>query len=238
MKRCVIRTFLAVMVLGFASSARADQTYLLSQLLGPSGVDVSIGDKSFYDFSFSTTATDKNGASIAGANASRIFVTFKDPTPDGVYDVQFHSASQFTAQNGGAGLGQLKMKLSFFVSVTAPNWKIDGIDLSRGGVTGGGLLNINETVAYSGPPGGETYLSVSSPGKLVDVGSITPSKYLYVSKGIVLAGNSRGTGSTKFTDFGQSFHQVKVAVPEPASCVLLGVGLLAGGLAWRRKGNA
>jgi hypothetical protein len=228
-KRALLAS-LFVMALGFGSAVRADQTYLLSQLLGSSGVDVTIGDKIFSDFSFTSNAIDANGNLIAGADPTKVFVTFKDPV-NGTYNVLFHSASQFVAQNGG---GEQDSVLSFFVSTTSGLPLIDGVDLGRGGVTGGGSVDIIEAVAYNGPPAGSTTISVHGPGgNLTDFATITPSSTVFVTKDIAVIGAATGTGITKITDFSQSFHQL--SVPEPASCVLLGVGLLMGAAAWRRR---
>ena len=170
---------LCVLAQGLAASAKADVTFTLAQLLGPNGVDVTIGDKIFYDFDFTSVAFDVNGNLIAGADPTKIGVTFKDPV-NGVYNVVVQSASQFVAQNGGSG--EQDSKLSFFVSTTSGQPLITGVDLERGGVSGGGTLDIIEAVAFNGPPPGATTLHVFGPGgPLTDFANITPSSTLFVS---------------------------------------------------------
>jgi hypothetical protein len=213
----------------FVSSARADQVFLLSDLI--SGTDVTIGDKVFSDFSFASAALDSQGNLIAGANPSLIFATFEDPV-NGTYNVLFHSASQFSV---GATVAEQDSILSFTASTTNGLPLITGVDLSMGGKQGNGTIDIIEGVSFNGPPPGITSLSVGdSAGRLFDETGITPSSSVFVNKNIAIIGGTSDV--TKFTDFNQSFQQ---STPEPASCVLMGVGVLFVAAAWGRKsGNA
>lgn len=233
-KKWALGLSLCVLALGLGASAKADFVTTLDTLLQPNA-SVSIGDKIFADFDFTAVEFDAAGAPVIPAvNPALIAVTFKDPTPAGVYNVLFQS-NQFNAQNGGIGF--LDMKLDFTVETASGLPLITGVDLERGFVAGGGTLDIIESVDFNGPPPGSTGLHVwqdaNGGGPVTDFKAITPSSKVWVSKDILLQGDPNGSGISQFTDFTQSFHQQ--AIPEPASCVLMGVGLIVGAVAWRRR---
>jgi hypothetical protein len=217
------------------STAAADtcisgDTLAQFEALGSAGC--TVGDKTFYDFGYSGSATGGATAVAAGS----VIVNTVGPTgeefagPD--YGLEFQGAWTDTA-SGETNDGQIQ----FDVSVNATNVAITdaGVAQSSGVGPGSGSASVAEQVCQGVPCDLTTWAVLTlEEGSLDQTASdtiISPSGAVTVSKDIeVNSGTSAFASISSVTD---TFSQT--AVPEPrALSLLLALGLVAG-FAFRKK---
>jgi hypothetical protein len=195
-----------------ATSVFGQSSDTLANLAGTPGAILTIGDKTFSDFSYTEsglTGFDPTAFSVvATEDGGGYYLTWSG-------NVVLFSESLATAN------------LSLEYIVTASAGTINSIDLSyTGDALGGGSFTVDETADTGSFDGtGGTLVGSINLGDIVDTGNfpIRPSQsVLYVTKDFSLSTSSDG-GYDTISQFGQSFQQV----PEPGTMLL---GSLGGGL--------
>jgi hypothetical protein len=221
MKRQILASAIAALAMCLCSIAPARAT-LLSTLLNEGG-SIQVGDKLFNGFTYSWTGDMPDPSTVN-------VLAYVDAAGD--FGLQFQGA--FLDFLGGSGSDAL---LGFHVSVIEPNFVITGATLTGNPTVlgGNGIMSITETFLPGNPFASMSIYSIA-PGtsKLTD--SVTfPQGYqsLYVQKDIMAFSTATNGGVPTLSFFTQTFQQSPtINIPEPASAVLLGIGLM--GLAWLR----
>jgi hypothetical protein len=215
MKRQFVALAIVVLAMCLGSVAPARAT-LLSTLLNEGG-SIQVGDKLFDGFTYSWTGDMPDPSSITVSS-------YVDAAGD--FGLLFQGA--FLDFLGGSGSDAL---LGFRVTVLDPDFMITGATLTGNpAVLGGsGIMSITETFLPSDPAAMMSIYSIS-PGMSKPTDSVTfpyGRQSLYVQKDILAFAASSGGGVPTLSFFTQTFHQSPShPIPEPASAVLLGIGLL------------
>jgi hypothetical protein len=181
--------------------------------LAASGGTLSIGDKTFSDFSYSPTG-------LTAFDPTAITVTASES--GGVDYLTWSGTMSLTASTTTVA----DLVLQYVVTSTGE--PIDMIDQSYTGTYENGLLAVDETVAtgaFGGTVVAYSDLSTSTPSETEGPTlNVNPAQsVLYVTKDINLLVNSANGGFVTITQVEQSFHQV----PEPGTLLF---GSLGGGL--------
>jgi hypothetical protein len=171
------------------------------------GNSVTVGDKTFSNFSLGSSAGPNTGGGVSSAPGTGD-VTVSISVSGSTYNVLF-SGFSLTADGFADGdKGQADMTIAFDVSVNGPA-KIDGVDLTvTGGASGNAHATVDETVTYAG---GTTALSATGGGPQQFGDVVPPASSVHVIKDAnVLA---VGVASAHISAIEQSFHQTG-QVPE------------------------
>jgi hypothetical protein len=188
-----------------------------------------IGDKLFYNFNYSSTAT--GGASTVPASAVTVTADPSNPNEPGIF---FTSDWAISSTTPAASQIFLDSTIQFTVSVIGGAALIQDASLSFAGFassTGQGVADIAETVILNGGTS-STNLEVDTVnGPFTQTVGFTPQSTVRVSKDMILVLASGQTGSATITQFREGFSEL----PEPLTTALLGSGLLGLGLLRRRR---
>ncbi len=217
---------LAITISAWASLAQAQTTDNLQNLANNNG-SLTIGDKTFSDFSFLA-----NG--LTNFNASQIQVT-----------VSIESGTYFLTLGGNISLVAGGLSTADFLlnyDVSASNGVISMIDQSYTGSAqpmGGAFLSIDETVRNRSNQNfvvGNSHLQgddLSDPAAEAgdNLNLSMPSSNLSITTGINLA--VVNGGQVSISELRQSFHQT--AIPEPGTTAMLILGVGAVALLFRKK---
>lgn len=232
------------LAMGLAANAQAVP---LSDLLA--GGSITVGDKLFDTWTYNYIATD----------ATRVFaptnIDVSGIDNGGEYGLMFTVSEGELTVTGDDLYNFVDLSLGFRASVMTPGMGINGVTLNlvsavlansgEGGLGAPGSdlgSFIQEWVgtAAAGTDlvdwlevefswlGGDT----SEVGVLSDTGTFAPKSEVWVTKDI-LVWASLLTDTAGLFSFSQTFSQA--AIPEPATALLLGLGLAGMGLARRRK---
>jgi hypothetical protein len=205
-----------------------------SNLVGPNGLSVMIGDKLFGNFSFQYLSTDTNvGDDLVPADL--VLSPLSNQIGIG-FSIQLVG---FSAQ----GMDSKDIKLCFTAQVTNPFNLISGVDLSiNGGATGLGDANVSESIYTHGIGAG----NIANLFANIYAGGATPEDYvafsqpqpmIWIEKDLSVAGNScavdAGNSLSNYAII-SIINQTFAQVPEPSSLFLLVAGV-AGLLIVRRR---
>ncbi len=213
-----LATAAAVLLLAGAASAQNRTTDTLADLV-TNHQSLSLGDKVFSGFTFQNSG-------LTNFDPSNIQVTLS--LTNGVYFLTWDGNMSLVSSSG-----PVTADLLLGYTVTATAGLINTIDASFTGSAqpSGTFIAVDETARdANGNVVGTTHLDTQHRS---DSFAITPPQSsLRVTKDIGFGiGNANG-GFVTISEISQSFHQ---AVPEPATTMLFGSGLLAGVLYLRRR---
>jgi len=222
-QRRVIYRFLAtaaaVLLLAGVASAQNRTTDTLADLV-TNHQTLTLGDKVFSDFTFQNSG-------LTSFDPSNIQVTLS--IVGGTYFLTWDGNMSLTSSSG-----PITADLLLGYTVTATGGLIDTIDASFTGSaqpSNGAFLAVDETARdANGNVVGTTHLDSQHRSDSFPINP--PQRSLRVTKDIGFAISNANGGFVTISEIGQSFHQ---AVPEPATTMLFGSGLLSGVLYLRRR---
>lgn len=218
-------------LVALAQSTQAVTTASLGDLAN--GGTLSIGDKTFSGFSWTSTGSDSSIISLLNQQAAQLSVSVFIGQ-DGVYYLGY-SGAVFVNNLLGANSAFGDLKLQY--TVTANPGSIVGIDQSYtpNAEPGSGSIVIGETVNIAGGVNvGFSTLSLtdlSDPApESGDVLTFSPQHQLFVTKDILMIANAGYVVGLSYVQ--QSYHQT--AVPEPSTIVAGALLLLPFGVSTLR----
>jgi hypothetical protein len=214
-----LATAAAVVLLAGVASAQTQTTDTLADLVTNHGT-LSLGDKVFSDFTFQESG-------LTSFDPSNIQVTLS--IVGGTYFLTWDGNMSLTSSSG-----PVTADLVLGYSVTATGGLIDSIDASFTGSAQpftGAFLAVDETARNAnGNVVGSTHLDAQHRSDSFPIAP--PQAFLRVTKDVGFAISNPNGGFVSISEIGQSFHQ---AIPEPATTMLFGSGLLSGVLYLRRR---
>jgi len=217
MRRTITTLLCALALLAFSAGAAQADPIPLTTLIAEQGTIVQ-GDKLFSDFSL---IFNPQGPNTAPPDASGILVqgmTFGEN-----YGLEF-SGGMFAGVDS-----TLDLLIGYKVTVLDENQMISDINLIfNGAVTGTGFTSVTETVLKANQIDVIGQASVTNPPQVlsqtIDLSEMV--SMAFVKKDIFLNGGSDGTATISFIDQAISQTTPGQEIPEPASLLLLGSGLL------------
>jgi hypothetical protein len=213
-----LATAAAVFILAGVASAQNRTTDTLADLVTNHGT-LSLGDKVFSGFTFQESG-------LTSFDPSNIQVTLS--IVGGTYFLTW-DGNMSLASNSGPVTADLLLGYS----VTATGGLIDTIDASFTGSAqpSGAFIAVDETARdANGNIVGTTHLDAQHHSDSFPINP--PQATLRVTKDVGFAISNPNGGFVSISEISQSFHQT---VPEPATTMLVGSGLLSGVLYLRRR---
>ncbi len=190
----------------------------------PDGFSCTVGDKSFSNFTFTSTG----GGSGSAVTPAEFNVS---PQLTLVGPGLLFSSGAIEIDNNVPNPMLSFVDVSLGYSVTAPNPPlIEDADLVvAGGTTGGGTARVDETLT----PGGTLTVILPTTNDTVN---FTPVAGLDVLKDILVEVPANTVGTANITAIGQHYSETPILEPEPTTLAIIGVGLLGFSIARRRRG--
>jgi hypothetical protein len=192
----------------------------------------TIGDKTFSNFTYTSSATNATKIDAGGVTVDTIGPAGSGATLSGP-DIGLQFNAGWTVGSGQI----LDSLIGFDVAVTDGPALIKDAGLVQGGsgISGNGIGSVAENAcapAPCTPSGAINLLTVDTAGEvsLTDMAIFTPTGSLSVTKDISVNGNS---GTAEISRVNDTFSQT--SVPEPASLTLLGSTLVAFGWVGHRR---
>ena len=236
-----LAALMALLALAVSAAPLCTQYETLAQYIALGSGGCQIADKLFYNFTYSSSASSGTGSGVVAPTSAQITVT-PDSSDQSQPGMTFTSSGWYV--NGSATFTKplfIDSTISFSVKTLDGAALIVGTLLSDAGqgnvvITGSGIVQVGETVTL---PGGNSLtmgVTTNAPALYTDTDAFAAVSSLTVRKDLLVTvprpnPGQTNTGSARVYSFTEKFSEL----PEPASMVLFGTGLLGLGVFRRRR---